>query len=244
MHMGCKGVKATRAMIDSATQGHAASSAAPSAAGGSHDEEASRRLYNAMNSAESRLGGGEGNVGLYGTIRNAGMQKIMHSLREMTGMGRLSRFLDVGAGLGRPCLHALLPPGVARSRGIELDAVKVTKGDALLSQVYNDPAIRPLMKGQLPTLKVQDIQNTAHIDDTHLFSFWEGLPTSAKIALGGLVSRDKEFRGIAVVGRGLHRDPVQEMADLGFPPLQLVSKIPVHMAKGTERFTAFVFKRG
>ena len=50
---------------------------------------------------QGKLGGGEGVVGLYGSLTQASMAAILGSLGANTGMGPDSVFVDVGAGLGR-----------------------------------------------------------------------------------------------------------------------------------------------
>ena len=229
------GVKATPRMVQAGTR---ATSQAPVAA-----DEASKILYKAMDAEERRLGGGEGMLGVYGTIRKTGMQKVVDALKSSTGMGRGSRFLDVGAGLGRPMLHALISPGVARSRGFEIEGLKVAKGQALIQRGYNHAGVKRFLKGPLPTLQQADIEHVNSIDDTHIFSFWEGLPNSAKTALGKLVTHDQSLRGIAVIGRGMHQDPVQAMIDYSFPKMQLKDHFPVQMAVSGQQFTAYVFRR-
>jgi hypothetical protein len=50
---------------------------------------------------QGKLGGGEGVVGIYGSITQAGMSKIFACMMKDTGFGPNSVLLDVGAGLGR-----------------------------------------------------------------------------------------------------------------------------------------------
>jgi hypothetical protein len=47
------------------------------------------------------MGGGEGTVGVYGSIARPGMQKVLDALRCHTGMSGSSILVDVGSGLGR-----------------------------------------------------------------------------------------------------------------------------------------------
>lgn len=50
---------------------------------------------------QSRLGGGEGVEGIYGSITQTGMQKIFDSMRHNCGLDKSSTLVDIGAGLGR-----------------------------------------------------------------------------------------------------------------------------------------------
>eukprot|EP00775_Hariotina_reticulata_P002166 gene2166-2485_t len=83
-------------------------------------------LYSIMQGLESRLGGGEGVEGIYGSITAAGMHKVLECMRHNCGLGKQSTVIDIGAGLGRPLLHALLIHEVAHGYGVELDRVKIT----------------------------------------------------------------------------------------------------------------------
>ena len=84
---------------------------------------------------QGKLGGGEGVEGFYGSLNQNSMTAILGSLVSNTGMGAESVFLDVGAGIGRPMLHALLTGRCSHAYGIELDKVKCDKADAFFKLV-------------------------------------------------------------------------------------------------------------
>lgn len=50
---------------------------------------------------QNKLGGGEGIEGLYGSITQTGMQKVLDTLRHSCGLDSKSVFIDIGAGIGR-----------------------------------------------------------------------------------------------------------------------------------------------
>jgi hypothetical protein len=83
---------------------------------------------------QNKLGGGEGVEGIYGSITATGMQRILDCLAHSSGLGPASALLDVGAGLGRPLLHAAVAHGVKGLYGVEIDRVKVAKAEAFLRQ--------------------------------------------------------------------------------------------------------------
>lgn len=58
-------------------------------------------LYSTMNSIETKLGGGEGLEGCYGSITEQNMQRIYEAMRVHTGFGPESSLIDIGAGLGK-----------------------------------------------------------------------------------------------------------------------------------------------
>lgn len=64
---------------------------------------------------QSKLGGGEGIEGIYGSITASGMTKIFDCLHHNCGLGSNSTLVDIGAGLGRwgrapSCCSAGPPP--------------------------------------------------------------------------------------------------------------------------------------
>lgn len=93
-----------------------------------------KALYSVMQSIENKLGGGEGVEGLYGSIKKSGMDKVLECLRSRCCLDSRSVLVDIGAGLGRPLMHALLEPGIAGARGIEIDRIKCDKAVAFLRQ--------------------------------------------------------------------------------------------------------------
>jgi len=58
---------------------------------------------------QGRLGGGEGIVGLYGSVTRTGMQRVLDCLAAHCGLGASSNLVDVGAGLGRRGLGPARP---------------------------------------------------------------------------------------------------------------------------------------
>ena len=55
---------------------------------------------------QGRLGGGEGIVGLYGSVTRTGMQKVLDCMATHCSLGASSHLVDIGAGLGRFVLVA------------------------------------------------------------------------------------------------------------------------------------------
>ncbi|KAI8473212.1 MAG: hypothetical protein J3K34DRAFT_519071, partial [Monoraphidium minutum] len=108
-------------------------------------------LYNLMNSFESKLGGGEGVEGIYGSITATGMQRVFDVLHHSCGLGPKSTLIDVGAGLGRPLLHAALSYSLVGAYGVELDAVKVSKAEAFIAHVMRELVVRGHSAGGMAT---------------------------------------------------------------------------------------------
>jgi hypothetical protein len=53
------------------------------------------------NILQSKMGGGEGIEGLYGTLACSGMHKVLECMASNCGLTSISRLVDVGAGIGR-----------------------------------------------------------------------------------------------------------------------------------------------
>jgi len=92
-------------------------------------EDVIKKLYGQMRSVERALGGGEGVAGLYGSITQGSMEKVIQAWKEKCEFGRKSIMCDIGAGLARPLLHAIGDGEIdgSRSFGIEIDMVKCEK---------------------------------------------------------------------------------------------------------------------
>ena len=219
-----------------------------------------RALYRHVRREEGRLGGGEGTVGIYGSITEASMGKVVQAWERHCGLDREAVMVDVGSGLGRPLLHALASHGIAKAVGIEVDAVKVAKARALVENVGKalsgggdnatcalraENAAAPLA-GRVE-FHCRDIVTMDTLGDaTHCYSFWEGVPPDAKEAFGRLVRRSATVRGVVVVQRGVRGAddaPQAMMQEYDFGSLTLVSSFAVAMAGSGRKMTAYVFGR-
>ena len=179
-----------------------------------------------MRTAERRVGGGEGIEGVYGSITGAGFGRVMEALARCGDgfAGGESGLVDVGAGLGRPLMHAGVVAGVphARLRGIEGDPIKCQKAEAFMRStlrmlrakgaalgpsgvsakvVGNDDAADA---ADLPAMECAYIEDVRTLDPaTHVYSFWEGIPPKAKGALAHLFNDSATCVALAVVQRAV-----------------------------------------
>ncbi|KAG1665493.1 hypothetical protein FOA52_009754 [Chlamydomonas sp. UWO 241] len=213
-------------------------------------------LYAIMTSLERKLGGGEGIEGIYGSITQKGTQRILSSLHHNCGLGPDSVLVDIGAGLGRPLLHAMHSHGIKGSFGIELDTVKVAKAHSFISGTLRQMAERGLHAPHAPDAPngqgpcPPEIHCTA-VEDwdtlepaTHAYSFWEGIPADGRRALGRLFVKSRTLRGIAVVQRAMRgNEPAALMRELGFGPLMLISNFAVSMSGSGASFQAYMFAK-
>ncbi|WIA23123.1 hypothetical protein OEZ85_001460 [Tetradesmus obliquus] len=178
-------------------------------------------LYSVMQGLESRLGGGEGIEGIYGSITATGMHKVLECMRHNCGLGSSSTLVDIGAGLGRPLLHALLLQGAAGSSGSSKATAKGSRAKGLLQQPHSRPIITCASIEQIASLE----------PCSHAYSFWEGVPLSGKQAFGRLFAQARSMKAVAVVQRAMRGVPPEaHMAQLGFGPLLLIKAFPVNMS--------------
>ncbi len=89
-------------------------------------------MYNRAGALTTNLGGGGGNSGFYGTLTRASHNMVF----ELMGLGQFSIFLDIGAGLGIPLLHAALL-GVT-AIGVENDVQKCKKAQCMISSITEE----------------------------------------------------------------------------------------------------------
>lgn len=205
-------------------------------------------LYRIMQSVEGRLGGGEGVEGLYGSITCTGMQRIVAALQAHCRLGSGSCLVDVGAGLGRPLLHAMLAVNMTAAYGVEIDTIKCQKAAAFLAQTRAELARRGALPPgftDIPEVSCSAIEQVRTLDPaTHAYSFWEGVPGDGKRAFGRLVAASRLLQGVAVVQRAIRaQQPADAMRDMGFGDLTLVDSFPVSMSGSGRSFRAYVFRR-
>jgi hypothetical protein len=214
-----------------------------------------KQLYLAMRTMENRVGGGEGVEGIYGSITETGVSKIMEALAECSGLGPSSTLVDVGAGLGRPLLHAMVAQGVPRAWGIEVDPVKCQKASVFLEKSLE--LLRAKAEGaradslysvspekiECPLVDCSPIETIKSLDPaTHVYSFWEGIPSVAKRALARLFTQSHTCKAIALVQRAMRtkEGPLQELHQLGFAGVEIVNTFPVKMSGSGRTFRAYV----
>ncbi|CAD7695618.1 unnamed protein product [Ostreobium quekettii] len=211
------------------------------------DAKAVEALYHVMASIENKLGGGEGVVGVYGSITRTGIQAVVQCLVETCGMDEYSRLVDIGAGLGRPLMHAIVHPGVRSSWGVEVDIIKWEKAQVFIQQTIATLQKRGLLTKDVavPTVDCMPVEQVTSLEPhTHGYSFWEGIPLEGKRAFGRLFAQAATMRAIAVVQRSFRRrDPAHEMRKLAFGPVRLMGSFPVKMSGSGRGFTAYVFHK-
>ena len=225
------------------------STALDSASGGVQESTELSQLYRMMNGLENSLGGGEGCVGLYGSITPKNTELLFRSLEKLTGMsGSESILMDVGSGLCRPLIHALATGRVAACRGVEVDRVKCQKAEAFIELTKKRMRTKGMKLSSDFNVEVvnESIELVKSLDPvTHVYSFWEGVPVVARAGLGKLFRESTTARAICVVQRAMRCvSPAKFMSgEYGFGPLRLLDTRKVTMSGSGRSFTAYVFTK-
>jgi len=197
---------------------------------------------------QNNIGGGEGVEGLYGSITGTHMQRMLALMREDCGLDASSHLVDIGAGLGRPLIHALVTEGISGATGIELDFVKCMKADAFLKQTANAMLKRGFTEEAIdvPVITCKPVEKVRSLDPaTHAYSFWEGVPVDARVAFGRLFAKSRTLQSVTVVQRSMKRENPEEVMEHGycFGPVNLVNTLSVSMSGSNRHFTAYIFNK-
>lgn len=86
-----------------------------------HVQQNVRQVYKIVKRLTGSLGGNGSEGPIYGELTMHSMQKMINLMKQHTGFGPTSRFIDVGSGIGKPSLHVTQDPGVSFSYGIEVE---------------------------------------------------------------------------------------------------------------------------
>ena len=97
-----------------------------------------RALYALIHNKTGNLGGNAACGPIYGELTSGSMQTVIDLMKQYTYLGPLSKFIDVGSGLGKPNLHVMYDPGVAFSYGIEMERSRFMLGMTNLNAVVKN----------------------------------------------------------------------------------------------------------
>lgn len=203
------------------------------------------RLYGVFTKAENSVAGGEGLVGMYGSLTGASMDHIFDVLKESADFGPASALVDIGSGLGRPLLHAYYMEGIARIRGIEIDSLKCVKAKAFAERVEKVLKERRLVLSDrrcFYDITCDAIESIDSIDPaTHAFTFWEGMSGESKGVIGRLFCNSETVHTIVIVQRAVRADPVAFFRDAyDFGHINLLATLNVTMAGSGRKFVAYI----
>jgi hypothetical protein len=203
-----------------------------------------KAAYSEMRKIERQIGGDGGGAGMYGSLSEGGMQPII-TYFKLHGMGRESVFVDVGTGLGRPLVHAMVDAHVHTAYGYELAEEKCRNAREMMRRLHQRGILSERQYRSIH-LRCMDVARLHQLPPgtTHVYAFWQGFHPEDKMAFGRLFSECDTARSICVVNNvtaGWSR-PEQQMAEYEFGTLRLDMRRRVN-AQGGSSFTAFVFSK-
>mmetsp|Transcript_20940 Transcript_20940/g.43856 ORF Transcript_20940/g.43856 Transcript_20940/m.43856 type:complete len:356 (+) Transcript_20940:274-1341(+) len=200
-----------------------------------------RKAYHIVHKHTGSVGGNGHGGPIYGELTVGSMQKMVNLMVEHTNLGKDSRFIDVGCGLGKPNIHVAQDPGVNFSYGIELEYVRWMLGIANLHQVLK--TAQKQSEGDEAKLAHQvyfahgDITEAKYFDPfTHVYMFDIGFPPRLFETLATMFNRSQSEYLICYHGPKLMVDRY------GFNVELLVQK-PLSMHGSSEVHTGYIYRR-
>ena len=82
------------------------------------------KVYRIIRKSTGALGGNGYDGAIYGEVTMHSMQRVINTMIEKCELNFHSRFIDIGAGLGKPNFHVAQDPAVRLSIGVELEDIR------------------------------------------------------------------------------------------------------------------------
>ncbi len=166
------------------------------------------------------------------------MQKILEVMKEHCGLNEESVFMDIGSGLGKPCLHASLFPGVHRAMGVEIEPLRHQLALANLNRAMLEPFGDPAIKRPCVVFRSQDIMYVGDLFPfTHIFQFDVAFPQYTMCHIAELFNRSSSTRYFVC----FHKPSfVIDICDFHVQP---IASISTRMTGSSEQHTGFVYAR-
>jgi len=203
------------------------------------------KVYTAIKASLGGSGGAAGDGTLDGEIRQGSMGRVLEAMHSAHPFTADSVFLDVGSGVGKPCLHAaaMAHTAITASVGIELDVNRYAQSAAALRSVLkHDTVIANRANAYFVYGNVLNM--TTFSPATHVYSFNTGMPSHVLQALvDAFVASDTAQVLCWYVDPSRMRaftDALQSVKDSATGD---VVKIPVNMSGSGEGKTAYVYTR-
>eukprot|EP00198_Chlamydomonas_reinhardtii_P009997 XP_001699334.1 predicted protein [Chlamydomonas reinhardtii] len=219
-------------------------------------DPSSQLFEGSMSQAENNVGGGETitGTGFYGTINAAcTMQIFLVLFGILSGAFAWPVMFDAGVGLGRPLVAAFTRGLCAYAYGNDSCPSRVDKAikfmrmfvEFIKSKGVN---VTAQFLARRPAVFAMTMEDMAKVPQglegvTHVFTFWQGIPASAKDALGAMFAASSTTVGIAVVDKGAGVLMERQLGQHGFGPLELVKQFAVRMYGSNSQKQVWVFKK-
>jgi len=193
-----------------------------------------QHLYSVIQKSTGAVGGYGHNGPVYGEVTMGTFQKVVDALREHTGFGPDSAFMDIGSGLGKPNLHVALNPGVRLSFGVELEELRWQLSMHNLRNVMREVSE---LKKSVVYFANSDATDMVHFEPfTHVYMFDVGFPPAVLVSLANAFNASKSVQALVSFMR-----PDKVISVYGFA-VELVCQIQTRMSGSTEKHTAYVYR--
>jgi hypothetical protein len=203
------------------------------------------QVYNLVKQLTGSIGGNGHGGAIYGELTIGSMQKMVDLMKIHTNLGPVSRFIDVGSGLGKPNLHVSQDPGVQFSYGIEMEHVRWMLGMSNLKVVLGE-AYKQEMEGTVSgndkighrcIFQHGDITEANYFDPfTHVYMFDIGFPPKLFKLLGEMFNRSQSEYLICYHGPKLMIDRY------GFN-VELITQASTSMHGSSECHMGYIYRR-
>ncbi|PNW85952.1 hypothetical protein CHLRE_03g199087v5 [Chlamydomonas reinhardtii] len=216
----------------------------------------SQHIDAALNPGENNVGGGETitGTGFYGTINAAcTMQIFLVLFGILSGAFAWPVMFDAGVGLGRPLVAAFTRGLCAYAYGNDSCPSRVDKAIKFMRMFVEfikgkGVNVTAQFLARRPAVFAMTMEDMAKVPQglegvTHVFTFWQGIPASAKDALGAMFAASSTTVGIAVVDKGAGVLMERQLGQHGFGPLELVKQFAVRMYGSNSQKQVWVFKK-
>lgn len=154
-----------------------------------------RKIYTLVNKFVGPMGADGANGPIYGELSIGSMQSVLQSLE----LGSDSTFLDIGAGLGKPNLHAKAEFGVRMSIGIEVVGNRWWQSVSLLKNIrlvdYKDGGENGLDGVFFAHMDATELTHVTGV--THVYSFSLGMQFETKMAICESIRRSHTVKTFA-----------------------------------------------
>ena len=199
-----------------------------------------RKAYSLIQKKTGSIGGSSHGGAIYGEITIGSMQNIVNLMKEHTNLGPVSRFIDVGCGLGKPNIHVALDPGVEFSYGIEIDRTRWVLGmnnlDICLTEIEEDQSKQSEQSLHRCILEHGDIMNAKSFDPfTHVYMFDVGFPPKLLKKLAEIYNHSQSQYLICYHGP-------TSMKDYGFD-IELMVKVRTKMHGSGSSHMGYIYCR-
>jgi len=212
------------------------------------------KAYSLIQKHTGTIGGNGCTGAIYGELTMGSMQKVLNLMMEQCELDSSSRFIDVGAGLGKPNHHAAQSPAVRLSFGVELEEVRWKLSMLCLSKIL------PFMSNDVPASGPEvdedeedgdaeqihggvnfvcgDIDDASTLDPfTHIYMYDLGFPPPLQQSIARKFN--ESVHAMYLVS---YRPPRRILEEYGYK-VEYITKMATSMTGSGESHTAYFYKR-